>query len=190
MQHVDELFGPIRQVAYIVTDMDTAIETWHGQLGVGPFAVTRGVQPLRGSRYRGEPSGEVTLSIGFAYIGDVQLELILQLNDTPSMYKESIDRGHFGLHHYAFCVDDFDAAYGHAMANGFEAIVDAGAAGFARMSYVESKRVPGLVCELIEWNRVTRPYFDGIHALLEAADPSRLVHEFDLMELARRGARA
>jgi hypothetical protein len=55
------LFGPVRQTAYIVPDIEAAIEGWGRQLRVGPFALCRGIQPLVESRYRGEPTGEVTL---------------------------------------------------------------------------------------------------------------------------------
>ena len=184
MTDVRELFGPIRQVAYVVPAIDAAIQAWSEQLGLGPFAVVRGLQPLAGARYRGQPTGDVTLNMGFAYIGDMQLELIEQVDEAPSIYREAIDRGLVGLHHYAFCVEDFAAAYGHAMENGFEAIVDAGEPGVSQMSYVESRRVPGLICELIGWNENTRPYFDGIERFLASADPALLVHELDLAALA------
>ncbi len=185
----DGIFGPIRQVAYVVPSVDEATKTWSEQLGAGPFAVLREVRPLEGSRFRGEPSHGVTLNLGFAYLGDVQLELIEPLGETPSMYREAIDRGLQGPHHYGFWVEDFDAAYAHALATGFEAIVDAGVPGVARMSYVESRRIPGLVCELIEWNALTRPYFDGVAAFLSEAEPGRLVHETDLATLAARSPR-
>ena len=186
---LSETFGPIRQIAYVVPEIDAAIETWNQQLGVGPFAVAHEVQPLLGARYRGQPAEPVTLNLGFGYIGDVQLELIEQVNAVPSMYREVVDRGGFGQHHYAHCVEDFDAAFDHVMANGFEAVVETGAKGYARMSYVESQRVPGLVLELIEWNDLTRPYFDGIQKLVDTADPGRLVREFELSELASGGSR-
>jgi hypothetical protein len=183
------LFGPVRQTAYIVPDIEAAIEDWGRQLHVGPFALCREIQPLAGSCYRGQPSGEVTMNVAFAYLGDLQLELIEQVNDTPSMYREAIDRRGYGHHHYGFCVEDFDSSYGLAVVDGFDAVVDAGAKGFARMSYIESKSIPGLVCEVIEWNDFTRPYFDGIHAFLAEADDSRRIHELDLAALVSGGSR-
>jgi hypothetical protein len=181
------LFGAVRQTAYIVPDIQRAIEDWARQLHLGPFALCREVQPLAGSRYRGAPTGDLTLNIAFAYIGDLQLELIEQVNDTPSMYREAVERRGYGHHHYGFCVEAFDEAYERAVADGFEAIVDAGAKGFARMSYVESKSIPGLVCEVIEWNDFTRPYFDGIHAFLAQADDAKRIHELDLAALVSNG---
>lgn len=177
---LSSVFGPIRQVAYVVEDIDQAIASWHAQLGIGPFAVVRGCKPLQGSRYRGEASGEIILNLAFAYIGDVQLELIQQLNETPSMYREALQRGTWSVHHYGVCVEDFEAAYQHAMNNGFTPIVNAGAPGFAQMAYVESEQIPGLVLEIIEWNDFTRPYFDGIGEFLSKADPSILKHDYQL----------
>lgn len=180
---LEPLFGPIRQTAYIVPEIEVAIEDWSRHLGIGPFALCRGITPLAGSTYRGEPSDDVEMHVAFAYIGDLQLELIEPVGDTPSMYREAIERRGHGHHHYAFCLEDFDAAYQKATAEDFEAVVDAGVPGVARMSYVESRRIPGLVCELIEWNDLTRPYFDGMHALLAEADESQLIHEVDLTAL-------
>jgi hypothetical protein len=183
----DKLFGPIRQVAYVVPELDAAMKAWNAQLGVGPFAVVRGLQPLTGSRYRGAPSGDVILDMGFAYIEDVQLELIEQRNQTPSVYREAIERGLHSLHHYGFWVEDFDTAYAHAVAHGFEAVVEAGSRGPGRMSYVESRLIPGLICELIEWTEGTRPYFDGVRRFLAGVDPATLQHEMDLASVASGG---
>jgi hypothetical protein len=184
------LFGAVRQTAYIVPDIEEAIDDWARQLHIGPFALCREIQPLAGSLYRGEPGGDITMNVAFAYMGELQLELIEQVNDTPSMYREAARRRGYGHHHYGFCVEDFDASYGRAIANGFEPIVDAGVKGFARMSYVESKSIPGLVCEVIEWNDFTRPYFDGIHAFLADADDTKSVHELDLAALVSGGAQS
>ena len=177
---ISSVYGPIRQIAYVVADIDQAIESWHAQMGIGPFAVVRNCKPLKGSLYRGEASGEIILNMAFAYIGDVQLELIEQVNETPSMYREAIERGCRGSHHYAVCVEDFSTCYQHAMNNGFSALMNAGAPGYAQMAYVESERIPGLILEIIEWNDLTRPYFDGIRGFLDEADPRVLTHSYQL----------
>ena len=177
---LNAVFGPIRQIAYVVADIDQAIDSWHVQMAIAPFAVVRNCKPLQGCRYRNEVAGEIVLNMAFAYIGDVQLELIEQVNTTPSMYLEAAERGYWGAHHYAVCVEDFDAAYQHAMSNGFYAVMNAGAPGYAQMAYVESEQVPGLMLEIIEWNDLTRPYFDGIGAFLAEVDQNTLKHSYQL----------
>ena len=48
-------FGAIRQIAFIVRDLDTALRYWTETLGVGPFFVLRRSTPADYC-YRGKPS--------------------------------------------------------------------------------------------------------------------------------------
>ncbi len=179
------IFGPAKQVAYVVRDLDEAIEYWHREHGVGPFLVTRNATPLDNAYYRGERARTNRLNLGFAYVGDMQLELIELIGDTPGLYKEALDRGNQGVHHYAVCVEDFAAAYNYALDNGFEAVIDSGVDGLARMSYMENPETH-LILEVIEWNPLTRPYFNTLEQRVRSADPAKLVHEFELADLTPR----
>jgi hypothetical protein len=71
--------GPIRQIGYVVTDLDKALAGWV-ELGVGPWFVMRGLP--QHVTYRGEPC-EITLSLALANSGDMQFEVIQQQDDTP-----------------------------------------------------------------------------------------------------------
>ncbi|MCI4676806.1 VOC family protein [Candidatus Mycolicibacterium alkanivorans] len=84
----------IRQIGYIVSDFEQTIDG-RVQLGVGPWCVMRGI--AMSCLYRGEPCS-VTLTIGFANSGDLQLEVIHQDDDTPSIYPEFTDAGGEGYH--------------------------------------------------------------------------------------------
>jgi len=95
-------FGPIKQVAYIVNDIDASIAHWR-ELNVGPFLITRNISPLQNAFYRGQKSGKTPIHVAFGYIGDMQIELIEPLDDTPSLYTEAKTRGLSGIHHYAIC---------------------------------------------------------------------------------------
>ena len=181
------IMGPAKQIAYMVDDIDEAMRHWHTEYSVGPFLVTRNAVPLTNAFYRGEKAQTTHVNIAFAYVDDMQLELIELVGDTPGLYKEALDRGHYGVHHYAVCVDDFASAYNWALDNGFDAVIDAGVDGLARMSYMENPD-SGLVLELIEWNPLTRPYFNGLEKLVKSADSGQLVHEFKLSELTPKGA--
>lgn len=180
------IFGPATQVAYVVEDIDAAMQYWHDEFRVGPFMVTRNSAPLSNAYYRGEKMQETRINIAFAYVGDMQLELIELIGDTPSHYKEALDRNQTGVHHYAVCVEDFPKAYNYALDNGYVAVVDAGIDGLARMSYVENSE--GMILEVIEWNPMTMPYFDGLEKLVKTADPEQLVHEFQLSDITPKGA--
>lgn len=110
--------GRIRQAGYIVRDIDVAIDGWL-RLGIGPWFTMRDLpQTLL---YRGEPT-EVVLHIAMAYSGALQIELVQQVNDTPSAYREFLDSGREGFHHYSFWPTDMDAARAAAAAAGLEVI--------------------------------------------------------------------
>jgi hypothetical protein len=179
--------GPAKQVAYMVDDIDEAMNHWHEEYGVGPFLVTRGAVPLSNAYYRGWKAQTTRVNIAFAYVGEMQLELIELIGDTPGLYKEALDRQRYGVHHYAVLVDDFPGAYNWALDNGFDAVIDAGVDGLARMSYMENPD-SDLILEVIEWNSLTRPYFNVIEKMVKSADANTLVHEFKLADITPRGA--
>ncbi len=177
---LESKFGRLLQVGYVVEDLDRAIKAWNQQMGVGPFAVIRDVSPLTGAKYRGESIDELPVNLGFGYMGDIQLELIEQLDDRPSIYKEMLDRGNPGLHHhYCFANDDYSAAYAEALASGFEPVVQAGDANRG-MLYCESTSIPGLILEIIGWNDTSKPYFEGTRQYLASVDQNQLMHETTL----------
>ena len=181
------VMGPARQIAYMVNDIDQAVRHWNTEYGVGPFLVTRNAAPLTNAFYRGEKAQRTRVNIAFAYVGDMQLELIELIGDTPGLYKEALDRGQYGVHHYAVCVEDFAAAYNWALDNGYDAVIDSGVDGLARMSYMENP-ASGLTLEVIEWNPLTRPYFNGLEKLVKSADKGQLIHEFELSDITPKGA--
>ncbi len=182
--------GVVRQIAYLVEDIDQAMQDWHNTFQVSPFLIMRGATPLSNAYYRGKKAPQPKLDIAFAYVGDMQLELIQQLDDTPSIYKESyaqecaeeLGAERSNVHHYAVCVDNFPQAYRFALSNGYVAALDAGVDGLARMSYLENTDI-GIMLEMVELNDLTKPYFDGIAALAESVAASQLVHEFKLQQL-------
>jgi Glyoxalase/Bleomycin resistance protein/Dioxygenase superfamily len=184
---IPAIFGEAKQIAYVVDDIDEAMQRWHREFNVGPFLVTRNAVPLSNAYYRGEKARTTRLNIAFAYVGDMQLELIELIGDTPGLYKEFLDRGDYGVNHYAVLVDDFAKAYNQALDDGWVAIIDSGMDGLARMSYIESPDKT-MVLEVIEWNPLTRPYFNGLEKLVRSADSSQLVHEFDLKDITPKVA--
>lgn len=165
-----ELLGPIRQIAYVVPDIDVGMADWIDQMGTAPFLVHRELSPFPGYRYYGKSATAPVISLAFAQLGDLQLELIQQHDDTPSIYRDSLEGGPGGLHHYAFWTDDFGEAFPSLLSSGMEAVVECGDASSGRMSYLASKRIPGLVLELIEWNEAVRPYFEGSIRATESWD--------------------
>jgi catechol 2,3-dioxygenase-like lactoylglutathione lyase family enzyme len=106
------------QLAFVVRDMDAAINYWTKTLKVGPFVVMEKSRGNRTVHFRGVET-LTDFSIAFAYMGDVQVELIQPLDDLPSIYKAFLDDGREGFHHLAYWPEDFRGACARLEANGF-----------------------------------------------------------------------
>jgi hypothetical protein len=125
--------GTVRQFGYVVGDFDRALQGWLSA-GVGPWFVMRGL--AQHGNYRGAPC-DVTLSIGMANIGHMQIELIAQEDDVSSVYTEFLAGGDGGFHQLAWWVDDYDAALLSAEAAGWPVVWSGGEEGGVRFAYVE-----------------------------------------------------
>ena len=76
----------IMQMAYVPGDFEKAFKLWTRRIGAGPFFSLEHVK-LEHGRYRGEPV-EIDFSIMLGYWGDMQIELIPQHNQAPSIFKD------------------------------------------------------------------------------------------------------
>lgn len=96
--------GAVMQIAYVPADFDAALRFWIETMGVGPFFVREHVQ-LEQVLYRGELSCP-DFDMALAYWGDVQIELIRQHNDAPSIYRDWRAAGGQGVQHLCVMVED------------------------------------------------------------------------------------
>jgi hypothetical protein len=140
-------FGAITQNGYVVRDIEAALQHWVG-LGVGPwFYLERA--PIERFTFRGRPS-DAQISIALANSGPLQLELIQQRNDAPSMYTEFLAAGREGLQHVAYWTDAFDADMAKALALGWEVGQSGEVGADGRFVYFDTEAHPGTVIELSE----------------------------------------
>jgi catechol 2,3-dioxygenase-like lactoylglutathione lyase family enzyme len=102
----------------VVPDIEAALDHWTRVLGVGPFYYFERV-PVEEFRYRGERS-PLEVSIALANSGPLQIELIQQRNDAPSMYRDFLGReSRGGLQHVAYWTQSFDADMERLQGAGF-----------------------------------------------------------------------
>lgn len=166
--------GRVRQFGYVVGDFDQVVQGWL-TAGVGPWFVLRGLAQ-RGT-YRNAPC-EVTLSIGMANIGDMQIEVIAQEDDTPSIYTEFLAGGAGGFHQLAWWIDDYEAALRGADAAGWPVVWSGGDDGGVRFAYVEPTAGAAEIYEITERSAA----LDGMAAMVrdaaagwDGADPIRML---------------
>jgi hypothetical protein len=137
----------VRQLAYVTRDLDAAIKYWVDVLHVGPFFLIEHIT-LENQRYRGTPSN-TDLSIALGNSGDVQIELMMQHNDEPSVYKEFLDAGRVGLHHFGIMPPDYRATYTQYKALGHEPAFEL-TVGEAHVVYFDTVQAIGHFTELWE----------------------------------------
>ncbi|HYP84367.1 VOC family protein [Variovorax sp.] len=146
---MSRFFGEIRQVAYIVPDIEAAMDHWSRVLGVGPWYYNPRV-PIRNYTYRGERY-EPHNSVALANAGGLQIELVQTRNDVPSMYRDFLRAGHAGVQHVAYWTEHFDADLARAQAAGFNVCMGGEVGANGRFVYFEdSGALPGTTIELSE----------------------------------------
>jgi hypothetical protein len=171
---MSRLFGPVRQNGYVVHDIEAALRHWTEVMRVGPFWYFERV-PMQDFRYRGEPS-PLEVSIALANSGPLQIELIQQRNDAPSMYRDFLAAGHEGLQHVAYWTEHFDDGLARAQDAGFE-VGQSGCIGEnGRFAYFETGGHPGTVVELSEISGPKGAFFARVAeaaASWDGSDPVR-----------------
>ena len=156
--------GPIRQIGYVVTDLDEALASWV-ELGVGPWLVIRGL-PMS-ARYRGEPC-ETTLSLALSNSGEMQIELIHQHDETPSIFTEFLAAHGPGFHQLAYWAEDFDETM-KAVADAGWPVVWSGGEGFGvRFAYVEPTS-PAPISQVVEISELTEGQAASAKLIRDAA---------------------
>jgi len=162
-------YGPIRQIAFVVRDLDDALRYWTQTLGVGPFFVLRNVSP-DDYRYRGEPSPSPRMSLALGNSGDLQVEIIEQHDDAPSAYRDFLDSGREGMQHVSSWVtrDEYDAVMKRMLDDGVEvAHSGAMAAAGVRFAYFATDAAPGGL--LYEMADVLEPQIYPLMEMVAAA---------------------
>lgn len=160
------------QVAWVVDDLDAAIEHWRATTGVGPIFVGRHIGGmLTDLRHRGLPA-EVDMSAAVAQAGPILIELIQQHGSAPSPYRDVFAEGEGGLHHVQAFVDDVDAECRKYESLGFEVVMTGQLAGTSPVAYVDTRSAIGCMTELMEHDGPAAQMYKAIEAIAAEWDGS------------------
>lgn len=136
------------QIAYTVADIEKAALLFLRRLGVGPW-YPMDYRPGPEALYRGSPSS-LHVSILRGFVGHINVELIQQIDDGPSVYQDVISKRGFGFHHWSVASRDFDRDVARYQSQGYElAYYDR--IGRHRLAYMDTTDdLPGMVeiCEM------------------------------------------
>jgi methylmalonyl-CoA/ethylmalonyl-CoA epimerase len=167
--------GAPEQLGYVVEDLNAAMEVWRRTCGVGPWLVFRNAR--MDGRYGDRPTS-VTMDVGLAYLGEVQLELIQQTNDAPSPYRTTDGAPRVGAHHVAWLTEDLDAEVDQALRRGLKLAFRAGNAT-TEVAYFEDPQAPGVLIEAIRGAGMRQMIREGAEAARNW-DGTQPVTEIDL----------
>lgn len=154
--------GGIMQVAYVVPDLETAMDRWTRELRVGPWFLFRNF-PIANVTYRGTPcTPDIDLALAFS--GSMCFELIRQNDSQPSVYMDIVKTRGFGFHHWGVSTRDFDGDIRRYKAMDAElALYGEVPPVEARAAYMDTSASLGGMIELIEINEKVNDFFNAMH---------------------------
>lgn len=135
------------QLAYAVDNLETAIQTWLAPLGAGPFFVKNDV--LIDSELDRGGAEPLCLRVALGQIGQMQVELIEQVSDGPSAYRDCPPRAPGAVHHIGGLTDDFDRDFARYRDAGVP-VAALGRSGPVRFAYLDTRDQLGVLTELID----------------------------------------
>ncbi|WP_187640235.1 VOC family protein [Bosea sp. F3-2] len=109
----------VQQIAYVVPDLRRAIAHWVNTAGVGPFSVREHIG-YKQFQFEGKDYS-VDYSIAQAWHGDLQIELLCQHDDLPSVLTRFPAPSN-SIHHIGCRVEDFDTGRAQLLGRGFREV--------------------------------------------------------------------
>jgi len=142
------MFGPLRQIGYVVSDIEMAMRHWVDVCGVGPwFYFDR--YTVTDWKYEGRAFEAINVSVALSNWGELQIELIQQRCETPSLFRDFLAAGREGVQHWAVCPGNYDEMLGRALAAGHRN-AQSGATPRGRAAFLVKPDAAQTVIELSE----------------------------------------
>jgi hypothetical protein len=168
--------GAVCQIAYIVEDIQAAMEKFTKTLHVGPWFLMQSVQ-TKNAQYRGKPT-QFNGSLAAGNAGHVMIELIHQADDTPSVFTETIKSRGYGLHHQGIAVRNYDAQMAAYKASGYEIAFYAETDLPNRNAYIDTHGEFPFFIEVIEATEPLEAIFTAIYGASVGWDKKNPIRDF------------
>lgn len=141
----------LSQLGYVYKDIEKQAKIMESMFGIQKF----GFYTNEGKNYlyRGKPT-KFKVKIGLSRIFNLQIELI-ELIEGDCIYKEAIETGNEGFHHYAILVDDLQPIKEIFLNQGFD-IVHEGGTPLYKVIYFDTLNELGVYLEYQESKRKRR----------------------------------
>jgi hypothetical protein len=164
----------VMQLCWVVPDIHASMSDWTRTSGVGPFFFFDDVK-FESGVYRGRPAQIAPHCAAIAQAGDLQIELVSQDSDEPSIWRELVPRDRVGLHHIAYYCDDYEGTKQAYIARGVEVAFEGLMVG-SYTCYLDTVATLGFMTELVTKNPIADQVFATFRqasADWDGADPIR-----------------
>jgi hypothetical protein len=163
------------QIGFVVDDLPATATRWARVFGIGPFHV---LPPMElPCTYRGTESG-INLQVAVAQAGPVQIELVKQHCDRPSVFRDLVAKGESGFHQLCTLTRDYDRTRAHYVELGYDAVTELSSPDGERVAYFDTVDDFGFFAEVAEWSPSFVANLDRIArtcAEWDGTDPVRLL---------------
>lgn len=157
------------QLAWVVPDLDAAIDHWLKCTGAGPFFVFEDVH-FEDSHYRGTPMDIAPHRAAIGQHGDMQIELVAPIGDHPGIWRDVVPPGTTGFHHVGlYCTGNYESERAAYLDSGAEMAFEGLMMG-AKTCYIDTVDALGFMTELITANPVAETVFGEIRKSAEGWD--------------------
>ena len=163
------------QLGHVVDDLISAARRWSSTFGIGPFHVLPVVDQQLTLRNGDEHT--LRVQVGVAQAGPVQIELIQQHDDTPSVYRDWSKNATSAFHQVATVTSDYTGKLAHFEALGHEVAAES-LGGRFRVPYIDTVAAFGFYTEVVEYTPRFLEQLDEISrtcATWDGSDPVRLL---------------
>jgi hypothetical protein len=135
----------INQLGYIFKDVKKQAKIMEELYDIPKFSFLENKDNIY--QYRGNPS-KISTRIGLSRLFNTQIELI-QLIEGECIFKEFIDSGREGLHHFGIFVENLESYIEEFKKRGF-VVVHAGQTAKQRVAYFDTDKTFGVFLEFQE----------------------------------------
>jgi methylmalonyl-CoA/ethylmalonyl-CoA epimerase len=154
------LTGGVTQVAWVVEDLDKAVEMHHRLFGIGPWHFYRYGPALLSMMRRNGIDTEYAMDVAVSNAGTTRLELIQPIQG-DTVYSEFVEKNGYGkVHHFGLAVDDMRESLEIARRAGFSVTMEGsgyGLDGDGHFAYLDTEETFGIILELMERPKRRRP---------------------------------
>ncbi|WP_372730857.1 VOC family protein [Novosphingobium sp.] len=148
------------QAAFVVPDLNVAMESWTSRTKAGPWFIMREFAGID-QKINGVPDTS-TSTIALGQLGSMQIELIEVGPNSPKLYQEHVEQHGFGLHHFGLLTADFDIEMSDRLHKGETAVFTARTPSGGRVAHMLDRSASPELVELIEIDHGLHAFFGAI----------------------------